>query len=563
MHTPSLAEFHRQLFARKPLTLQPRTILPPPDTSYRPSHPNPARDLQSGIEPYTGAWTTAHVVHLLKRTMFGATRDHIAQLVDLTPAEAVAALLNNPEVNPPVNDYSGIVYDDGGVMMTLSDPVVPFGETWVNAPYTDDPNVVGARFISLKSWWVRQIRHSSLSIMEKLVIFWHNHFATQASEIFEPRFTYRHLSTLRQHALGNFREFVRAITLDPQMLVYLNGTFNVVGTPDENYARELQELFCIGKGPDSQYTEDDVQEAARVLTGWVVNNLDTLEVTFYPFLHDSQDKHFSAFYNNTTIDGQVGATGQNELDALIDMILDNPECAKFICRELYRFFVYHDIDENAELNVIAPLADVLRDNDYELLPTLQTLFASAHFFDQLNRAAVIKSPMDHLLGMTREFEVAFPPADQLHNNLYLGQIITLYLEFMQQSPGDPPNVAGWPAYYQTPQYDKNWITTDTFPRRVQSADLMLYIGVIYEGTLLMKIDPLAYTHTLSNPADPNALIDETLAQLSIYTLPAEGRAQLKNILLSGKHKTTTGRWHGNTTSITPTIAMHSCWSPTD
>ncbi|MBK6610856.1 MAG: DUF1800 domain-containing protein [Sphingobacteriales bacterium] len=533
----NLHEYRQQMLAKKVFDTSRRHIdkpeLPQTDNNQTTAPSGKPRDIMSGLAPYTGDWKPTQVVHLLKRTMFGASSQHLNELLKLSPQEAVDTLLNLPSVNPPINNYNGLPINDEGTEF-LADPYVTLGETWIDAPYTDDPYVVYGRYVSLKGWWIRQMRYQSLSIAEKMVLFWHNHFATQASEIFEPRATWRYLNTLRQHALGNFKKLTKAITLDPQMLFYLNGAQNIAGSPDENYARELQELFCVGKGPNSKYTENDVQNAARVLTGFTVTDFDLLTTTFIAFNHDKKDKTFSAFYKNTSIKGKLGNDGQYELDDLLDMIFDTDEAALFICRKLYRFFVYHEITPQTETDVIEPLAQILRDNDYEIAPVLSALFASEHFFDPLNFAAVIKSPIDFCIGLLREYEVALPDTTKYSADWTLGELINFVLALLMQEPGDPPNVAGWPAYYQEPQFDKYWINTNSFPRRIQVCDALIYTGINYYEEEKIQIDIVGITKQLSNPGDPNALIDETLMRMYIYNLTDEGKAQLKNILLSGQ-----------------------------
>ena len=520
MLTPNAAPFP---FKDRKFNFARRTIIPPKRVPHQTAAP---RQLQTGLEPFTGAWNIAAVVHLLKRTTFGASRAHINTLLATNRQNAVEMLLSTDIAPPlpPVNNYNN---------PDLNDPDVSLGQTWIDAPFTNDPNIIFARFISLKGWWHRNMRYQSLHIIEKLLLFWHNHFATQAAEIFEPRITYRHLQTLRQHAMGNFRQMVRAVTLDPQMLIYLNGAFNVASAPDENYARELQELFCIGTGPGSFYTEADVQAAARVLTGWTINPFD-LSTVFWPPNHDTGNKQFSPFYNNTLIAGQAGGNGANELDELLNMLLNTDECARFICRELYRFFVYHLIDEDTEINVIDPLAQIFRDNNYDIVPVLRALFNSAHFFDPLNMGAVIKSPVDYLIGQAREFDMPFPPDTLYNENWVFAQALEGLLLDFKQAPGDPPDVAGWPAYYQTPQYNKLWITTDSYPRRLLYTDYMMFAGFNYSDTGAVKIDPIAYAASLPNPADINALIDDVCYQFLSYPIAQEVKNQLKAILLSGQ-----------------------------
>ena len=175
-----------------------------------------------------------------------------------------------------------------------------------------------------------------------MVLFWHHHFSVQQQEVENAQFLYRHHNLLRTNALGNFKTLVREVTIDPAMLIHLNGYLNAKQAPDENYAREMQELFAIGKGNDSLYTEDDVIAAARVLTGWRIND-DPLSSYFDSGAHDTGSKTFSAFYNNTTIAGS--SNGDQELDALVNMIFNTTEAARFICRKLYKWFVYYEIDD--------------------------------------------------------------------------------------------------------------------------------------------------------------------------------------------------------------------------
>lgn len=271
------------------------------------------------------------------------------------------------------------------------------------------------------------------------------------------------------------------------MLRYLNGYLNVKTSPDENYGRELQELFTIGKGPNSKYTEGDVKAAAKVLTGYTVN-ATTISSAFDPTKHDTTNKQFSAFCNNKVITGKTGANGATELDDLLDMIFATDECALFICRKLYRFFVYYSIDAATEANVIAPLAAIFRSNNYEIKPVLQALLSSDHFFDPVNRACLIKSPIDFTVGLCRETEITFPATTDYINQYYMWDYLRTQAANMQQNLGDLPNVAGWPAYYQEPQYHELWINSDTLPRRNQLTDMMNNTGYARNGKKIV-MDP--------------------------------------------------------------------------
>ncbi|MDX1906422.1 MAG: DUF1800 domain-containing protein [Bacteroidia bacterium] len=481
-----------------------------------------ARITDTGLAPYQGPWGGHEVRHLLRRTLFGVKREEVTAFEGLTPEQAVETLLvTGAPPSPPVNNYHDAA---------VQDPAVPPGETWVDAAFNAD--VEYARYVSLKGWWIGLMTHQAATIEEKMIIFWHNQLATQAGGVFNARMWYRHLGILRTHCLGNFKTLVREITLDPLMLIYLNGAFSEKGAPDENYARELQELFCIGKGPGSQYTEDDVQAAARVLTGWRVD-WDLMTSFFEPYFHDTEDKQFSGFYNNTLITGRTGPDGAQELDDLLDMIFANPETALFLCRKLYRFFVYRTITEQAERDVIVPLAEIFRANNYEIRPVLAALLKSEHFYDLNHRNAMIKSPLDFVIGLSREYALPFPDATQLRDSYTLRMYFWYVLNVLQQDPGDPPNVAGWPAWHQDPQFDRFWITTATLPKRAEFIEAMINYGYSTD-TFRIIMDTIAHTAGFPAPEDPEALIDAALAHMTEVTPAPQVRQNLKRILLSNQ-----------------------------
>ena len=289
-----------------------------------------------GLQEYTGTWDTPQVVHLLKRMLFGAKHVDINYFKSRTMQESVDELLQ-PTAAPstyPLNNYSVDGY---------TDPTgVALWQTWINTGIAlADKELNEKRISSFKTWWLGQALHSSRSFHEKLTVFWHNQFATDTAtgtEKIKGRFWYDHYMTLRQHALGNFKNMTKAITLDPAMLFFLNGDSNVKQSPNENYARELQELYTAGKGVDSRYTEDDVRAAALVLTGHTIDPV-TFTYFFDAGKHHSGNKEFSSFYGNRIITGFNGAAGATEVDALLDMIFAQEEISKHICRKIYRYFI--------------------------------------------------------------------------------------------------------------------------------------------------------------------------------------------------------------------------------
>lgn len=477
--------------------------------------------LSGGLAPYTGPWSPELAAHLLRRVTFGAKKSQIDQLTALGSAEAaVDFVLTLPATvpPPPVNNYNN---------PDFTDPEVPAGATWINAVYNVDAE--GPRIESWRGWWLDRMINSEANIQEKMTLFWHNHFATRTDSAFWGRLTYQYNKTLRQHALGNFKDFVKAVTLDPDMLVFLNGFLNDVSAPDENYARELQELFTVGKDGPATYTEDDVVAAARVLTGWRINFL-TATTYFEPSGHDTGSKVFSSFYNNTVIQGS--SNGAQELDDLLNMIFEKEEVAKFICRKIYRFFLYYKIDATVETDVIEPLAQIFRDNNYEIRPVMAALLQSEHFFDAYNKGCFIKTPLDLIVGVLRNFNLDIPgstPYDEF--------LMRLYLNYgsadLQLLPGDPPNVAGWQAFRQSPSYYRVWINGATIRNRNVITDVLCFYYIGTDNDQL-AIDHIAFAKQFAHPEDPNLLIEDTLRILHPMPISAAKKLLLKSILLSGQ-----------------------------
>lgn len=493
----------------------------PPKNKYANKKPPHYYFKVSGVEPYQGSFGEAEAKHLLGRCLFGYTKAQLDQAVADGLATTISKLLtSHASYTSPINDY----YD------MLTDPDVAPEASWVNAPFTNDPQINNRRIRSFQAWWLTEMLEQPLSIQEQLSLFWHNHFATQASTVNFSKFTYETNSLLRTNALGNFKTLTSEITFDPGMLLYLNGYKNQKFKPDENYARELQELFTLGKGPDSQYTEDDVYAAARILTGWTFDQ--NAEVVYNAALHDTDDKQFSAFFDNMLIKGRTD--GSIEYQELIDMIFAKDEVAKFIVRKLYRFFVYYVIDEEIEEKVIVPLADTFRNGGYEIAPVLSQLFQSAHFFDPYTKGAIIKNPIDFLLGHFKHinFDHRRNSETERSRGLY---ITSLLGSLLQMTIGDPPDVAGWDAYHQGPQYHQHWINSVTLPKRNQICDAIMIApnGLRISG-INHYIDILALSEAIPNVNDPNALVGYWTDLLFPKGLSEQQKADLKSILLYGQ-----------------------------
>ena len=493
--------------------------------------PRPPRaSLSSGLNPYTGPWTSVQVAHLLKRTMFGVTKADLNYFISQGMENSIRELLTKQPLPPlPVNDYDGI---DG-----VYDPHVRLGQSWVNTPYS---NTEGNKILSMKAWNMTRLTEQERSIHAKMYMFWMNHFSIQSWDIFFGKALWPYYRTLWSYSMGNFKDFVKQITVNSAMLVSLNGFANTKDGPDENYARELQELFCVGKGPDAGYTESDVQQAARVLTGWQVrwsayNEMGTpFDGYFNEWLHETSDKQFSSFYGNRVIQGRRGPSGAQEVDELLDMIFDTHEVARFIVRKIYTYFVYHAIDDQVERDVIIPLSDQFRSSGYDIKTVLDILFRSEHFFDAANYGAMIKTPFDQTIGFWRMMGNQYNDNDL--NTRYLNNTGLLWNQAsLGQEMNDPPNVSGWAPFYQAPGFDKLWITTETIKNRAIATDSFIWWGYWNPSGQNINADVLSFTEGLDDPGDPNSLIAEVVEMSHGIDITDASRLFLKGILLSGQN----------------------------
>ncbi|MBE7172340.1 MAG: DUF1800 domain-containing protein [Williamsia sp.] len=500
----------------------------------------------SGLAPYTGNWGIYEVVHLLARTMFGAKKADIDYFKTKSLSAAVDELLNPtaPLPSPPVKEYA--TSTTTGV---VADTNVAVGDTWINDPSTDG-TVNSQRRTSFKRWWTGVMINQDRSVREKMTLFWANHFSTLLSTINYAHFFYRHHNLLRENALGNFRTLIRLVTLDPGMLIDLNGRDSSSAAPNENYGRELQELYTLGKENNPNYTENDVKAAAKVLTGWQLTVNSTAPAYFTLSRHDKTNKQFSSFYNNTIITGRSAnpanyTAGEQEIDDMLTMIFNKKvEVSRFIVKKLYRWFCYYKIDSDVQANVIDPLALILQNNNWDIKPVLSTLFKSEHFFDAAYRGCMIKSPVDMTIGLAREFNLAITDANYgavtstLTDTYNSWEYLRAQTASFNQDIGEPRDVAGWPAYYQDPQYHELWINSDTLPKRNKLTDLLIgTTGYTVNSTskFYMKINPVLFTTSLPDPSNPINMLNDTLDIFLKVSLSDASKQTIKTqILLKGQ-----------------------------
>lgn len=477
----------------------------------------------SSLDPYTGPMTNKHLAHLLRRSMFGFTKDDLQRFAGMSLDQVLDVLFTpGGDVEPPTNDY---VDRSAGEV----DPQVPEGETWIGADY--DGAWEGRRTDSLHVWWIEQLLNQEPSIHMKLHFFLSSYLVVQTWELFYGKVSYRYWKTLYDNSFSSYRDIIKGLTVDAGMLWYLNGAYNGKEAPDENYAREIQELFCIGKGPDSGFTEADVQMAAKVLTGWKVS-WPQADVSFGAWDHDTSDKQFSEFYGHRVIQGRTGAAGAEETDELIDMLLDTEECSKYISRRIYQYFVLPEIDSTIEDTIIGPLAEHLRNNDYNIASAVRLLLGSQHFMTNEVQGAMIKDPMYHMVSLLKRFEF-----DRHEDESYVKMVRRRALIWkagdIGMVIGNPPGVSGWPAHYQSPQYDFFWIDTTSITRRAIDTDAVLYWG-LWTPLDNYFADVIQFVHKLDNPQDPNLMIQEIADMIYGIDISIETRDQLKAILLTGQ-----------------------------
>jgi uncharacterized protein (DUF1800 family) len=488
---------------------------------------------EGALFPFNGEWTFARAAHLLRRSTFGPTKALIEQALELGLESTMEKLFQPlPLPAPPVN----IERDE--------DRNVPYGETWVNAPYStrNFGKEVGARERSLRGWAMGCILEEGISIREKLTLFWHNHFPI--NEILDPKLVYAYVDTLRRNALGNFKTLAEEITIEPAMLIFLDGNRNTNNRPNENYARELFELFTIGKGPlagpgdYTTFTEHDVLEAARVLTGWtdVGYGLDSRDgqvgARFVSREHDKDVKVLSHRFGGALIENQE----EEEYKALIDIIFEQEEVARHICRKLYRWFVYYKIDDRVEAEVIAPMARMLYDSDYEIRPALSALLSSEHFFEPANIGIMIKSPADFVASAVKPLLVE--AQDEPQFRYYSWYALEGRVRGMQMNLFQVPEVAGWRAYYLEPVYYRAWLSASTLPPRMSFIEQLSSAQGIpgfggLDGQLPLKVDVRQFLATLEAPYDPSALIEDAARVLLPVPLSEAQTSALRDILLNG------------------------------
>jgi Protein of unknown function (DUF1800) len=499
----------------------------------------PTPPIVQPLIPFTGTFGTKELIHLLRRTTFGVTKEDLKYFEGKTLNQVVNELTATlPEPKPPVRAYGDV---------STVDKLVNLGAEWTGIR-DNDGSGFGVRAQSFRNWWLGRMVTQERNITEKMTLFWMNFFSIREEAVNSPQMVYYHNKLLRNQALGNFRTMIQEVTLDPAMLRFLSGDGNNKDKPNQNYARELQELYTVGR---DQYDENDVKAVARLLTGWSVpysaNVYEPHKAMFSPNNHDTGDKQFSAFYGNKIIKGTNTEAGtRNEIKELLDMILAKEEAAKHIVRRLYVFFLFSDhMDSEVEKNVISPLAKIFRESNYDIKVLMKALLTSKHFYTEEYQGAMIKSPIDFVVTHLRQSGNNFAINGdnyELHYKIMKG--CTDHLAKMRQALVLPLTVAGWDGYLAP--YYKNWITNDTYLARKTYYEHYSNQNMVdspEQGVLqITKNTPIIanyaqFVRNFDNPSDPNKLVDQAVELCLGVPVSSAIKTKIKeNFLLQGQQQ---------------------------
>lgn len=457
----------------------------------------------ASLNPKTTVLGTVFAKHLLRRSTFVYTKVLIDKFSSLTPSQALDLLfvddslkLDLPYDPTPTSAPDGFWTE---VSATTTSP----------SAFQSQPR---KRAIITGWWWYNAINSPTLKY--KISHFLSTRFTVEKNSTGASSYFYDHIRLLLYYSTdGNYKSLAKKMTLDNAMLNYLNNNSNSKTAPNENYAREFLELFTIGKGPQIEagnyttYTEDDVVQAARVLTGFKTKgDRTTIDSTtgipkgynLFSSHYSSGAKVFSAAFGNTSIASATDANSMNtELNAFVDMVFNQQATAKNICRKMYIYFAKSNITPEIEADIISPLASDLYANGYNILPVLRRLLASKHFYDldDSNPAdetigGIIKSPLQQLSELVTYLKATLPSPETSPYDFY----VTFWNNFVHETfliganmvLFDPDNVAGHTAYYQAPDFDKSWISSSTLIARYRLGESLLDGFNRIRGNLTIK-----------------------------------------------------------------------------
>jgi Protein of unknown function (DUF1800) len=428
-----------------------RTTLPSPDQI------DPAEAWKPWVPSGAESWGRKWAAHLYRRAAFGYGREDLLE-AERTGLQGTLDLLCDgrpyaTEVLETLGDVGRVaVADDEG------------GE-------------------QLRGWWLYCMLQGGHPLREKMTLFWHNHFATSLAKVQNSKLMFEQNCLLRKHALGRFGPMLQAISRDPAMLVWLDSNSNIKGKPNENYARELMELFSLGVG---HYHEKDIREAARAFTGW---RTDGVGFAFDSRLHDGGTK---------TV---LGKTGNWDGGDVVRIVLEQPAAAQFLIRKLYQFLVSEKGSPSDAL--LEPLCESFRKSDYNIAALVRTILSSRHFYSDHAFRQRIKGPVEYVMGTAQAVYRQYHE-DEANYRAMPQRVLVSWLNAMGQELFAPPNVKGWPG-------GSTWLNTSTVLERNNFAEAVA-VGTIWFGptpqpVASMKPAPIPSDKAAGKPAPPAASVE--------------------------------------------------------
>ena len=436
-------------------------------------------------EPYRptadNPWDLAKVGHLYRRAAFGATWGELQQGLKDGPEKTITRLLDGSAADPDFDRTSDFM---------ASERSLP----------------AGAAGTQLAAWWLARILRTPHPLREKVALFWHNHFATSHAKVQNARFMLGQYRLLHRHTLGDFRQLLQEISLDPAMMVWLDTNQSKKGKPNENYARELMELFSLGIG---NYTETDVREAAKAFTGY---EIDKGKGVLNPRQHDDGPK---------TV---LGKTGNWKAEDVVRICLDQPACPRFVVTKLYRFLVSDQVVVGREL--IDPLAEQYRATGFDTGKLVETILRSNHFFSPAVYRQKVKGPVDFVVGIVRGLEGNVGPLPLAAALESLGQVLFA-----------PPSVKGWDG-------GPAWLNAQTLLFR---QNLALSLTSTEDGRFDRRCDPVA-TLAKHAKATDEEVVDFFLALFLQNESPPDARGRLLDYLAAARKTTYPVYWSADDTA---------------
>jgi hypothetical protein len=407
-------------------------------------------------------WNTETAAHLMNRAGFGGSPAAIENLRAQGVGGAVSWFVDYEHIpdDTPAPDWAHPDPDLIARREAIRNAADPETKRMLQSQMYQEEN---AEMADLRYWWLRRMALGPRPFQEKMTLFWHGHFATSYEKVHNPYFLWLQNETLRQNAVGNFNQLLIAVAEDPAMLIYLDGANSYKNHPNENFAREVMELFSLGEG---NYTEQDIQQAAKAYTGWGFSQ-DRLHYQYHPYNHDGGPK---------TVFGQTGNyTGED----VLNMICARPQCAHFIAERIWRFFV----QDNPPAKCVEALAGVLQKTNMDLRQTMRTLFRSNEFYAPEVVRSQIKSPVQWLIQATHQLEAPLPTQP----------MSLVILRQLGQELFQPPNVKGWDGGIA-------WITTNNLLDRYN------YAAALVEGNRVPLPGLNSQLRSVLNSTEPDGIM---------------------------------------------------------